>query len=113
MARRPSVTTCKGVVRSATRAACLKRNSSFASSSTRRMVLFIGNSSFQLNPKLAALPGLRLHTGAATHAFGSFAHKGQADAGPFVGLVGVDALEHIKNPPLIFRSYADAIVLNP
>src|SRR5204862_1016807 len=64
----------------------------------------------QFDPKGAALSGLRFHAQFAFHSLYGLAHDAQANPGPVVFRVVVDAFEHSKNALLLRRVDADAVV---
>src|SRR4249919_1336001 len=97
MALRPSDTTCNGLITLSSLKARSRKNTSLASSSTTRMVPFMGLSLFELNPKLASFTKLRLNTDAAAHALRGFAHDGQTDSRPFVRTAGMHSFEDNEN----------------
>src|SRR5512143_1341742 len=103
MACCPSVATWMGFVTPAFFMARCRKNTSFGSSSTWRIV-FMLSSFLELNPKVAAGAQFRFEADLRAHAFGRLAHDRQADARALVFRGGMNPLEQSENPVVIFGS---------
>ena len=66
-----------------------------------------------MDPKAAAFAGLGFDADLAAHALDGFADDSEADAGAFVFLIWIEALEHHEYAFLGLSANADARVLEP
>src|SRR5262245_54321849 len=114
MACSPSCTTSMRTSRMDLRRARPTRRTSLGSSSTWRIVLELSlmRGGGQFDPEAAAPAWFGFDPDFAGHAFGPFAHEGEADAGAGVGIVAVQTLEQFENFILMLRGDADAVVLD-
>src|SRR3954468_7056285 len=67
----------------------------------------------QFHPKAAPRAGRGFHTHASAHPLDGFADNCQSNAGAGIGIDAVQAFEHSEDALMIFRTDANAIVLNP
>src|SRR5215831_4899288 len=94
------------------------RRTSFGSSSTTRitwpeLTSVLARSRLELDPEPAAVTGIRFDPHLASHALHRLAHDREPDARPRVVIIGMQPLEHAKDPRLMLGSDADAVVFYP
>src|SRR5260221_3808974 len=67
----------------------------------------------ELDPEAAAVTETRFDAHLASHPLDRFAHDRESYPGPRIVIIGVQPLEHAKDPRLVLGSDADPVVFHP